>query len=219
MGTTVAGSATTQRRCGAVVAALVAAHLLMTLVYVARPLPVPGPVRAAVTAYLEPVFTQTWSVFAPDPGTVNTSLRVRARTTDRRVTPWFDVTACDLGSAVRHHPVPTRRYLTTFQLVKHYRGSYADVRAGVPDAADRWARSERAMTAFAGLVARARWGDVAATQVQVVDERTAAYGDRDRPGVRPRTASSNGPWKPSASAKPVEQKAITKIYGTGRCAS
>ncbi|AKU15387.1 DUF5819 family protein [Luteipulveratus mongoliensis] len=202
-----------RQRIAGVLLALIAAHLAATALYVARPLPLPAPARGVLTAYMEPVFKQTWSVFAPDPVSVNTSLLVRGRTADGRVTPWFDVSACDVDSAIRHHSVPNRRYLTTFQLVKHYRGSYADL----PAAAARFGKNDRAMSAFAGQVATARWGRVDATQVRIRDTHTVPFADRDRPDASPRVETWTSGWRTAHAVGKQEQKPVSDLYGTTRC--
>lgn len=236
-----------RKRLATVLCLIVAAHLGATLLYVARPVPLPSSLRSALTGYMEPVFKQTWSVFAPDPVSLNTRLQVRARTNTGQTTPWFDVSTCDVDSAIKHHPVPNRRYLTTFQLVKHYRGAYAGlpdsaqsvaradaqqrswpttlpaqlVRAGAGDTAvQRYLKNDRAMTAFSSLVAHARWGNAVAVQVQVVDEHTVPFAQRDNDKAKPRVEAVRAGWRPTDVVGDEPQAVIDGLYApTAGCAS
>lgn len=74
----------------------------------------------ALDAYMTPWFQQNWSVFAPDPVDANLSFDVRAKvSTDGTAheTGWYTVTDADITRGVLHKIVPSRDYLTNFQLV------------------------------------------------------------------------------------------------------
>lgn len=226
------------RRFAAALIVVVGLHLLATIVYVARPLPWPGAARAAAAGYLEPYFTQSWSVFAPDPGTSNTVLQVRARD-DGRTGPWFDVTECDLRSAVHHHPLPGRRYLTSFQLTRHYLGARADLddrarpvvaadtadpqwarrlqsrllEAGTsPARAERYIESDRAMTGYASRVVAARGEPADEVQVRVLRRHTVPWAARAVPGAADRVEVIGRPWRPQTPPAPGEQAVFDGLY-------
>lgn len=70
---------------------------------------------SAISAVVEPEFSQQWQVFAPDPLQANLQLEVRARLTGRAgakgpVTDWFNISADDVA-AIRSDVLPARRLI------------------------------------------------------------------------------------------------------------
>lgn len=230
------------RRLVQVLVTFVVFHMAMVLAYV---LPVPiGPGHAVVARYVEPVFKQRWSVFAPDPVSTNTYLSVRARTASGRQTPWFGVTRCDVGAAIRHHPVPNRRYLTTFLLTNHYRAGLEAMpanartvatvdasggnwpttmqhaviaRGATPQDASTFIKNERAMTNLVSQIARSRWGDVRSIQFEIKRVEVAPPAERDS-SAAPKTQAWRSGEVPAWSAPPSAQGAVDAVYApAGGC--
>lgn len=195
-------------------------QILVTLTYLVRPIPVPDAVRGAINSYMDPVLSQGWSVFAPDPVSYSTWLEVRATTQTGATTPWFDVSACDIGSAVLHHPVPNRRYLTSFQLVKRYRAARDDLTRAAQPAVQQdgspsarattiaskgastsntaaFRTSDTAMTEFASQVAHARFGTAGRVQIRIIDTHFIPYSERGDPTAKERTETWTSGWSPS----------------------
>jgi predicted DCC family thiol-disulfide oxidoreductase YuxK len=72
------------------VAAFMVWHFAATLVHI-MPLTSLGVMFGkAVTGYIHPLFTQRWSLFAPEPPLQNTRLNVQCRTADGKETAWLD---------------------------------------------------------------------------------------------------------------------------------
>lgn len=223
-------------------AVFVVFHLLMTALYLG---PTPGPIRSLATRYMEPVFKQNWGVFAPDPVSSNVYLLVRGTKSDGSRTPWFNITQCDIDSAIHHHPVPDRRYLTTFQLVRHYelwRKQMPDkakntlaqnatgtdwpqqiehrlTAAGASEhVAKEFVKSNRVVDYLLTDVARARWGNVRNIQMQIKTVHTRPFAQRNT-----KVALKTEVWQPGTfPAAPApsedEQKTMAKLYGpSGGC--
>ncbi|WP_431841739.1 DUF5819 family protein [Calidifontibacter indicus] len=225
------------RKLAAVLCAFVAFHLLMTFVYVVQQVPVPSTVRSAISSYMEPVFKQSWSVFAPDPVSYNTYFSVRAKKADGSTTEWFDVSRCDIDAAIKHHPVPNRRYLTTFQLMRHYHGWVQDlpdaaqqvaakdatgdwtavdkqlVAAGATEyVADSYIKSAKATVGLASQIARSRWGEVSAVQIEVKDVHTKPYADRNNPDVKEKVDVWHSGFNPVVPASAQSQASVDRLY-------
>jgi hypothetical protein len=68
-------------------------HFASTVVSVFPPNPVSTSLTHQVHGYLAPYFTQSWRLFAPDPGGPSFVMLVQCRTRDAQApTPWIDVT-------------------------------------------------------------------------------------------------------------------------------
>lgn len=220
-----------------IVIAFVVFHLLMTAAYL---LPTPGPIRSSATRYIEPVFKQSWWVFAPDPVSSNVYLSVRATKNDGTQTPWFGITRCDIDSAIHHHPVPNRRYLSSFQLMRHYElgrdnlpkaaqealhhdVTGTDWRAqlkkqlvdagAAPARTDTFLKSGAAMNNLTSLVAHSRWGDdLRSVQVQIATVHTRPFAQRhtDTP-LRSETWQSGR--TPYTTGSGTERDTVAALYG------
>lgn len=103
-------------------------HFLATYTWNASP----NATRATITqpvlsAYMIPMFGQSWSVFAPNPGSVNQSLDVRAIVTKdgkNSTTQWYSLTERSAAQDVQLHPIPARTYLNDFILANRYYDSF-----------------------------------------------------------------------------------------------
>lgn len=225
-----------------IVAVVVVLHVAITLLYLNAQSFMPGPVRSAVNGYMEPVFKQSWWVFAPDPVSSNVYLSVRATTPDGSQTDWFGVSRCDIDEAILHRPVPNRRYLASFQLVRQFRIQ----KQNLPDAAaatltrDRtgagtaWAAEQATVLASAGAtpsqialfmkndkalvnlasgVAQARWGQVRAVQVQIKEVHTRPYSQRDDTYVPLKTQTWQSGFTTASAMTPAQLAPIATVYG------
>jgi Family of unknown function (DUF5819) len=88
------------------VLAVVGAHLSATFFYNAPTNPISQRYAKQIQWWMDPLFTQNWRLFAPNP--ISENVRVQARASlapDGRVTGWIDLSAQD-EAAVRGDPVP-----------------------------------------------------------------------------------------------------------------
>jgi len=93
---------------------------------------------SALTAYMIPMFGQSWSVFAPNPGSVNQSLDVRAvvsKDGKETTTDWYSLTERSATEDIQLHPVPSRMYLNDFILANRYYDSALAIESSVRDKA------------------------------------------------------------------------------------
>ncbi|RFA18977.1 hypothetical protein B7R25_13420 [Subtercola boreus] len=156
-----------------------------------------------LNSYMTPMFQQGWAVFAPNPGSTNSSLEVRALLpaagADQPVaTDWFSITGADTEQFVRNHAAPSRMYLNNYILGDRFHGAFLAMnpnvrelvgndyygegwldrlRADLTKQPDPWAANyleyEGSVTGLATAIARARWGDDI-TAVQVRTVSTPA---------------------------------------------
>lgn len=88
------------------VAGVVALHLSATFLYNAPANPVSQKYAGPLRAWMTPVFSQNWQLFAPNP--LSEQIDVQARGSlagSGRVTAWRDLSAVDVQDTV-HNPVP-----------------------------------------------------------------------------------------------------------------
>ncbi|MFG1666252.1 DUF5819 family protein [Streptomyces sp. Y7] len=74
-------------------AALLGAHFSIAAFSQAPLSPAKIQLHAVISGYLEPYFTQNWSLFAPEPVKDNQGIVARAKCADGSVTDFYDVTA------------------------------------------------------------------------------------------------------------------------------
>lgn len=90
----------------AVIAALVAAQLAATFLYNAPANVVSKRYSAQISWWINPLLTQNWQLFAPNPISENVSVDARASVgTAGSVTPWLDLSALDQAATVGN-PAP-----------------------------------------------------------------------------------------------------------------
>jgi hypothetical protein len=207
------------------------------------------PAGAWVRDYALPVFRQDWMVFAPTPGNADSTLRVRARLTDGSRTGWFNITEADIARSIRGRLVPSRMYLANFKAVSWYRTSFENLPEGMQAVLSReftgkrWAdrlerqllsaqaeadrqairehlRHERALTALAAAVVRARHEPGAASpeavQIMIVTVPVTPYSERENPRYQPDTAVLRPGWRPMVETEGLEPGVLEQMYGTGR---
>jgi hypothetical protein len=88
------------------VSAVVLVHLTATFLYNAPANPVSQRYARSVNWWMEPLFSQNWRLFAPNPISENVEIDARASLDpDGRLTGWVNLSAQD-EAAVRGNPVP-----------------------------------------------------------------------------------------------------------------
>jgi len=127
-------------RIMAVVVLLVLAwHFLATYTWNASPNATRKAIGdSALTAYMIPMFGQSWSVFAPNPGSVNQSLDVRAvvsKDGKETTTGWYSLTHRAATQDIQLHPIPSRMYLNDFILANRYYDSALAIESSARDTA------------------------------------------------------------------------------------
>ncbi|HEV7166739.1 MAG TPA: DUF5819 family protein [Micrococcaceae bacterium] len=231
------------RVVGGLLALVLLWHGLATVIYLSgstQLAKVVGP--GTVNAYMTPLFKQYWSVFAPDPIHEDTELLIRAKAGGME-TDWFNISRADVDRSILHHPVPSRLYLTNFQLTSHYQvsegllpknlqqvpaNSYTGtdwldkLKKDLPDngsAADAGAitqfiKDETAMTNMVSSVARARWGDsVTEVQFKILTVPVKPYPVRNDANYQVQTAEFDGGWRQSVKVPGIDLAAIAAMYG------
>ncbi|GAB3558896.1 hypothetical protein GCM10027344_08660 [Spelaeicoccus albus] len=206
-----------------------------------------SPIRNVVGAttlnsYMLPMFGQSWSVFAPNPIRSNTSFDVRATKpgTDEP-TQWYSISGRDVDMAIKHHLLPSRLYLTNFQLMSHYRSAFDklndDGQAAVgtsyknpswssalrnrlaggseasPDVAT-FISNARAVNALASAVAEARWGEhIDRVQIRTINTPVPPYDDRLDDDYHAQSTYIMTGWRPVSDVKNVDSTTINRMYG------
>jgi hypothetical protein len=90
-----------------VIAALVAAQLAATFLYNAPSNVVSKRYAAQISWWMNPLLTQNWQLFAPNPISENVTVDARASVGDgAAVTPWLDLSAID-QAATTGNPAPS----------------------------------------------------------------------------------------------------------------
>ncbi|WGW13884.1 DUF5819 family protein [Saxibacter everestensis] len=209
-------------------------HLLATFIWSSGSSPIRDAVgTSTVKSYMLPMFSQSWSVFAPDPIRSNSAFEVRARTDSGKLTTWYSISSRDIDQAIRYHAVPSRLYLTNFQLATHYRSAFGELSAEEQDAVaaryegdgwhealkDRLSRAGKqdklsadgsellandiAVTRLASEIAVARWG----AEVQSVQVRFLNQA------VRPYSQRANPDFKTRSSIITPGWRPIDRVEG------
>jgi hypothetical protein len=86
------------------------AHVVLVFLYVAPPNAISKAYKQQIDAWVQPVFSQNWRLFAPNPQSVNRQISARVRQTapdgTTQVSGWIDLSTMD-DSAVRHNVFPS----------------------------------------------------------------------------------------------------------------
>ncbi|MCU1404077.1 MAG: hypothetical protein JWQ43_380 [Glaciihabitans sp.] len=94
--------------------------------------------QETLNSYMLPMFGQSWSVFAPNPGSVNQSLEVRAQVTSGDVTStteWYSLTDRAAREDIQLHLIPSRMYLNDFILANRYYDAFMAIDVEARDTA------------------------------------------------------------------------------------
>jgi hypothetical protein len=189
-------------------ALVVLVHTAATALWIAPRNPVSEAVAAPLGETMNPMFQQSWSLFAPTPINVANSLEVRAFDADLDATEWVDVTDVEISANFTHHLFPNRASRPTrmlaarahAQFIKltdderhslggHYHGNAWPRLAEALEEADGSSSAARrrqvlaydkAMAAYATEYVRATVTEIdpAYVQFRVVRERVVPYASR-----------------------------------------
>lgn len=223
------------------VCALLAWHFLATATWNSAP----NAVRATIgqqnlQAWMIPLFGQSWSVFAPNPGSVNQSLEVRAQIGDT-TTEWYSLTTRSAEHDVQGHLVPSRMYLNDFILADRFYDAALELPLAVRDRAgadlenDEWwlaleedlraasstdidskiesfLRYERTAMGLVSEVAIARWGsEVTAVQVRVVMTPVVRFAERGTDAETKVTSFTDG-WRPPLRVEGIDTTVFDSMF-------
>lgn len=225
-----------------VVCALLGWHFLATYTWNAAP----NAVRAAIgqetlQAWMIPMFGQSWAVFAPNPGSVNQSLEVRAVIDGEETTEWYSLTDRATREDVKLHPVPSRMYLNDYILANRYYDAALAIPVEVRDLAGKefvgeewWSQLESTMLEASGVepdkrisdfvlyertvlglvteAAVARWGEgVRMVQVRVVKTPVVPFAQRGTDFETEVTSFTDG-WRSPLRVDGIDTGVFTSLF-------
>ncbi|WP_027954895.1 DUF5819 family protein [Halobacillus kuroshimensis] len=96
-------------------------HLVITALYLTPFNPVKAKYSFAVNAYMEPLFSQNWRLFAPNPASTNNQFMVRAQFADGGTSDWLDLTTFMIDKNQANRFTPYNR------LVRIQRGAFTSL--------------------------------------------------------------------------------------------
>lgn len=206
-----------------VMAGFVAWHMFATFLWISPNTPLRDVVpKAVLYGYMSPLFSQAWSVFAPEPINADYYLDVRAQLeTDGEVTTTEWVRPTDVeASLVQYNLTPPRAGVLaadiTGELYSAFReledestevvgwnwhednwSSRLGARLEEEGAAGSYVEAERLANAYATQVAYAVWGDdVLRIQYKVSRHPVIPFAERDNPNAeRPEPISQFYGWR------------------------
>ena len=95
-----------------------AAHLLMVSLYVAPVNPISQRYSRQIDDWIDPLFDQSWQLFAPQPQSANWQISARTMSTGPggrpQISSWFDLSALD-NAAVEHDVFPSHTAQNTLR--------------------------------------------------------------------------------------------------------
>lgn len=215
---------TTLRRWALVImAGFVAWHMFATFLWISPNTPLRDVVpKAVLHGYMSPLFSQAWSVFAPEPINADYYLDVRAQIeTDGEITTTEWVRPTDVeASLVRHNLAPSRAGVLATDITNELYSEFRDLEDDVEEVVgwnwheEDWSsrlaarlddegavvsyiRAERFVNAYATQVAYAVWGDdVIRIQYKVSRHPVIPFAERDNPEAeRPEPITQFYGWR------------------------
>lgn len=224
------------------VCALLGWHFLATYIWNATP----NAVRAAIgqetlQSWMIPMFGQSWSVFAPNPGSVNQSLEVRAMIDDSVTTEWYSLTDRSTHEDVQGHLIPSRMYLNDYILANRYYDAALAIPVEVRDVAGEeqtgvewWTDLEDDMLAASGVetdtrvsefvlyertvlglvteAAIGRWGEgVSMVQVRIVKTPVVPFEQR-MTDVQTEVTSFTDGWRAPLRVEGITTATFTRMF-------
>lgn len=94
-------------------------HFLIILISVIPYNPVSYKMNTIVTTYVNPLFTQVWTLFAPDPIDSNDALQIKLESNDGTITEWIDVTNPLIEKMHTNYVSPFNRMGRITQSISH----------------------------------------------------------------------------------------------------
>jgi hypothetical protein len=193
-----------------------------------------------LTSYMTPMFTQGWAVFAPNPGSTNTTLQVRAlRGSSEEPTAWFDVSQRDTERFIRYHVAPSRMYLNNYILADRFHGSVLALdsrsqhvvetdyrgrdglqklkfalRSHTDAATPAYLEYDQTVIGLATAIATARWGEqVSAVQVRIGSTAAVPFENRFDSKATPRTSYFTEGWRAPVTVPHLDTGPVDDFYG------
>lgn len=167
--------------------------------------------QSGLSAYMLPIFGQSWSVFAPEPINGDYSLSVRAVTEENgqtRATEWVNATEVETRM-LTHNLLPPRAAIQSTELAARFAGAWQELSDdhrvivelgyysgedwqprlrekllsyGGEEVVERYLAREDQATRYATQVARAVWGDAVVTvQFEVKRQNVIPFDKRNEP--------------------------------------
>ncbi|GAA0437630.1 hypothetical protein GCM10008934_28770 [Virgibacillus salarius] len=93
-------------------------HFLFTAIYLAPFNPVKAKFGFIINGYMEPLFSQNWRLFAPNPASTNNQFLVRAELANGETTEWINLTSFMIEKNYKNRFTPYNR------LVRIQRGAF-----------------------------------------------------------------------------------------------
>jgi hypothetical protein len=183
------------------------------------------PTQEALSAYMIPMFGQSWSVFAPEPinGDYHFNVRAMIEVDGEEVTTgWVSATDVEL-SLIRYNLFPPRAGIQSSEVASGQMNAYKKLdeeqqavvaldfaegdweawmvrsfeELGEGPSTEAYMQEEHLATAYATQVAYAIWGDgVVSIQYRVSRQNVVPYAERDDPGAqRPEPSFSTTGWR------------------------
>ncbi|MBC3844664.1 hypothetical protein GXW82_44185 [Streptacidiphilus sp. 4-A2] len=152
--------------------------------------------NSQITGYMNPVFSQNWDLFAPNPIQDNVYIEARVQVTEsggQLDSPWVDLTAADIAE-ISHNPFPSHLNQNLLRRAAQFYDDTHDGQKG--SSAQQQARmsAEYLMRAVLQRLGR-DWDGRPILRVQVEEEQTPVSGPAwtGAPG-QPQSGFTIMPW-------------------------
>lgn len=181
-------------------------HFVAVGLHVCPPNPVSVAAEQWVTPYIQPYFSQSWELFAPEPGGTNDAVHIRCHRWDAQqlvVTDWIDITAPMLRAHQRNRFGSASRMLRASRprlapnqeaqrrAVKHMDGALAARVTELLDAqaAHHLKRGKAHIQRLASAECKRRFGPaIEQVEARRVSTKVPPYGLRESPPPQTATA-------------------------------
>lgn len=181
-------------------------HFVAVGLHVCPPNPVSVAAQPWVDPYIHPYFSQSWELFAPEPGGTNDAVHIRCHRWDEEalvVTDWINITAPMLGAHQRNRfgaasrmlraarPRLVRNQEEERRAVRHMDGDLAERATELLDAraAAYLERGKAHMQRLASAECKRRFGPaIEQVEARRVSTKVPPYGLRESPPSRAATA-------------------------------
>lgn len=221
-------------------AALTAWHIFASFLWIAPWSPLREiPTQRVLSAYMLPMFGQSWSVFAPEP--INGDYRFEVRAiVDGEETEWVSATDVEV-TMIRYQLFTPRAGIVGMDVSSQFRGAWADLNDEQKDVAklnyfkeeweqrmaeamkaygdddalvDAYVEQEHRATAYATQVALAVWGDdVERVQFRATRQNVIPFAQRHDPEAeRPAIRYSPSGWRGLVVNEGQSQEAFADVF-------
>lgn len=219
--------------------AVTAWHIFASFLWIAPWSPLREVVgQEKLSAYMIPMFGQSWSVFAPEPVNGDYRFEVRALV-DGQATEWASASDTEL-SMIQYNLFTPRAGIVAMDVSSQLKGAWADLNEeqqgvvelnyfkdaweermeealrayGDTDVVDAYMTQEHRATAYATQVAYALWGDdVEQVQYRATRQNVIPFADRHDPEAeRPAIQYSPTGWRAPVVNDGQSQEAFTDVF-------